>query len=241
MKRGFSLIELIFVIVIIGILSAIMAPRFNRPTLHEAAQQLVSHIQYTQHLAMMDNRFDPTDAEWYQGRWQIRFFEDIKFDSMPPNNDYNNIWSYAIYSDNPTYTHLPNLNELARNPQNTNQYMCGGYNNTLHIEDEKSMKEMRLGEKYGIKDIKFSEGCRGGINHIQFDSLGRPFNNYMKRRADSAPKDPYPYGITHSTHPRLIRKQCKIDICIVDDCNIVTDEEKITIAIEPETGYTHIL
>ncbi len=218
---------------IIGILSAVLVPSFTRPTLTEAAHQVVSHIRYTQHLAMIDNKFDPNNQDWYQGRWQIRFFKDIKFDSMPPNNDYDNIWSYAIYSDNPNYTHLPNLNELARNPQNRDQFMCGGYNNTLHVEDENSMKEMRLGIKYGIKNIKFSNGCRSGINHLQFDYLGRPFNNYITNNS--------PYGVVHTTHPRLIRKRCEIDLCIIDDCSIASESEKITIAIESETGYVHIL
>jgi len=233
LKKAFTLIELIFVIVIIGILSAVLVPRFDRPTLIEAAHQVISHIRYTQHLAMVDNRFNPNDSQWFQGRWQIRFFKDVKFDSMLPHKEYDDIWSYAIYSDNPTYTHLPNLNELARNPQNSSQYMCGGYNNTLHVEDENSMKEMRLGFKYGIKSIKFKNGCRGGINHIQFDYLGRPFNNYITTSN--------PYGAGSSSYQRLIRRRCEIDICIVDDCTTAAHNEKITIAIEPETGYTHIL
>ena len=57
-KKAFSLIELIFVIVIIGILSSVLVPRFDRPTLIEAAHQIISHIRYTQHLAMVDNKFD---------------------------------------------------------------------------------------------------------------------------------------------------------------------------------------
>jgi hypothetical protein len=152
---------------------------------------------------------------------------------MRPNSRYDDIWSYAIYSDKPNYTHLPNLKELARNPHNPQQYICGGYNNTLHVEDKRAMKEMLLGEKYGIKNIRFKNGCRGGINHISFDHVGRPYNGYITTKN--------PYGRVSRTHPRLIRKRCEIDLCLVDDCNDAKPQEIVTIAIEPETGYTHIL
>ncbi len=233
MRRGLTLIELIFVIVIIGILSAVLTPRFDRPTLTQAAHQVVSHIRYTQHLAMVDNKFNSNDAEWYQGRWQIRFKKDLVYSSLPPNKTFNNVWTYYIFSDKSGYTHHPDIAEMARNPQNSNQFLSGGFNNILHVEDERSMKEMRLGDKYGIKDIKFSNGCRGGINHLQFDYLGRPFNNYITTNN--------PYGVTSATHQRLIRRRCEIDLCIVDDCSTALDNEKVIIAIEAETGYTHIL
>ena len=58
------MIELVFVIVVIGIITAVMLPRIDRDNVYEAAQQLISHIKYTQHLAMMDNKFDDTDDEW---------------------------------------------------------------------------------------------------------------------------------------------------------------------------------
>ncbi len=234
MKKAFTLIELVFVVMIIGILSSLAISSFNRPTLIEAANQVVSHIRYTQHLAMMDNKFDATKPNtWFQGRWQIRFFENLSFSSLAPNKNYSKIWSYTIFSDKPNYTHNPDISEMARNPLNRSQFLSGGFNNVLHIEDERSMKEMRLGQKYGIKDIRFSNGCRGGIEHLQFDHLGRPFNNYITSGIS--------YGVMHSTYPRLIRKSCKIDLCIIDDCDIANTEELITIAIEPETGYVHIL
>ncbi|WP_300367295.1 prepilin-type N-terminal cleavage/methylation domain-containing protein, partial [Hydrogenimonas sp.] len=51
-KNAFTMLELIIVIVVVGILSAIMIPRFSDDKLREAADQIMSHIRYTQHLAM---------------------------------------------------------------------------------------------------------------------------------------------------------------------------------------------
>ena len=225
MKKAFTMIELVFVIVIVGILSFVAASSFQRNTLREAADQVVSHIRYTQHLAMMENHFSPTDTNWFQGRWQIRFFPNLNFSGgYVPNGPYNNIWAYSIYSDVPNYTHLPDLTGLARNPLNNNQYLSGGYNNTLHVEDAKSMKELRLNEKYGITNVTFGGGCRTGITHIQFDELGRPYNSYITGNN--------PSGEIVAGFPRLILTQCQI--------TLADSTTNVVIAIEPETGYTHI-
>ncbi len=65
------MLELVFVIVVIGILAAAIIPRMDRDTLYEASEQLLSHIKYTQHLAMTDNVYDDTNVNWFQNRWRI--------------------------------------------------------------------------------------------------------------------------------------------------------------------------
>ena len=73
MKKAFTMIELVFVIVVIGILAAVIIPNTRTNRLYEAATQLVSHIRYTQHLGMVDDKFDSGNANWHRNRWQIRF------------------------------------------------------------------------------------------------------------------------------------------------------------------------
>jgi prepilin-type N-terminal cleavage/methylation domain-containing protein len=72
-KSAFTMLELVFVIVVVGILAAAIIPRADRDTLYEATEQLQSHIKYTQHLALMDDVYDHTDDEWYKKRWRITF------------------------------------------------------------------------------------------------------------------------------------------------------------------------
>jgi len=84
MKKAFTLLELVFVIVVIGILSAIIIPSTRTNPVREASTQLVSHIRYAQHLAMVDDKYDATNTSWYKNRWQVVF----------ENN------SYSIMSDN---------------------------------------------------------------------------------------------------------------------------------------------
>ena len=72
MKRfAFTMLELVFVIIVIGILAVLAMPNFNRHPLQEATEQLASHIRYTQHLAMVDDKFDPADANWWKTKWQL--------------------------------------------------------------------------------------------------------------------------------------------------------------------------
>ena len=76
MKKAFTMLELVFVIVVIGILAAAIIPSTRTNPAQEAAIQLLSDIRYTQHLAMMDDKYDATNANWFQERWQIRFVDN---------------------------------------------------------------------------------------------------------------------------------------------------------------------
>ncbi|MGD9717776.1 MAG: type II secretion system protein, partial [Sulfurimonadaceae bacterium] len=51
MKKAFTMLELVFVIVVIGILAAVIIPRMDRDNASEAAIELQSQIRYAQHLA----------------------------------------------------------------------------------------------------------------------------------------------------------------------------------------------
>jgi len=73
MKKAFTMIELIFVIVVIGILASAIIPRTKTNQLRESASKLLSHIRYTQHLNLVNDKFSNTDANWYKNRWQIVF------------------------------------------------------------------------------------------------------------------------------------------------------------------------
>jgi type II secretory pathway pseudopilin PulG len=230
MKRiAFTMIELVFVIVVIGIVSATIIPTVQRDVLAEAANQLTSHIRYTQHLAMVDDKYDANERFWFKRRWMLRFQQNLAYTTLSPNNTYNNVWAYTIASDLPNFNgHNPDLNGMARNPLNANQYLSGGYDNTLHVEDSQSMKELRLGDSYGIKDVDFSGGCRSNVMYINFDHLGRPFNSFP----NNSPYEKAPVG-----WHKLITSACLITLCNVDDCSTAANDEKITIGIEPETGY----
>jgi len=244
------MLELVFVIVIVGILSFVAASSFQRNTLREAADQVVSHIRYTQHLAMMDDKFVPNITlapnglqrevdYWYKGRWQIAFHNHTSGTICVSGGSTN--WSYSVFSDgpgtsSPGYSGNPDVSELAINPLDSSKRMSGGYTTSSGIvscDDPEATKEMNLGYKFGVQDIDFLGGCAISIDQqrIFFDNLGKPFYG-SPRLLD----DPYKNGTTSM----LIASTCRIELCL-STCTSASSNDKITIAIEPETGYTHIL
>jgi prepilin-type N-terminal cleavage/methylation domain-containing protein len=70
-KSAFTMLELVFVIAVVGILAAAIIPRFDRDTLYEASEQLLRDIRYTQHLAMIDNVYRDDEQNWFYERWKI--------------------------------------------------------------------------------------------------------------------------------------------------------------------------
>ena len=238
MRKAFTMLELVFVIVVIGILAATIIPNIKSNPLKEAAVQVISHIRYTQHLAMIDNKYNFNDNKWFRERWVIRFFKNLSFNpNCCDGKDYKRIWSYTIYSDNAgTHSGNPNLSEIAKSPLDKNKLLSGGFNNTLCVNNQNnnpsflSSSQMNLGIKYGIKDIEFGGGCRSNVRYIYFDNMGRPFNSMNKNK---------PYENASRGWHKLLTSTCTITLCL-KDCSNADNNEKITINITPETGYSYI-
>jgi len=71
--KAFTLLELVFVIVVIGILSAVFIPRIQSNHNAETAIKLINAIRNTQHKALSDDTFRGSEEEWYKQRWHILF------------------------------------------------------------------------------------------------------------------------------------------------------------------------
>jgi len=217
MKKAFSMLELVFVIVVIGILAATIIPRTQTNPLQEAGIQLLSHIRYTQHLALLDNQYKADDSNWYKKRWQLVFSSAAAANNVP---------AYTIFADTAgDSTGDANPSEIAKNPENTTQYMTGGYPgaNSLNIThvDFNGMKKLNLGMSYGVTDYSLSGGCSN--SRIAFDNMGRPM------QGDQSTMN----GAYFAGTQRLITSDC--NVTITDGTN------NLVITIRPETGYASIV
>ena len=226
MKKAFTMIELVFVIVVISILAVTILPSTKTNHLREAAVQLVSHIRYTQHLAMIDDKYDVNRKDtagsiiWYKDRWQIVFSNSIYTD---------NAWAYSIFSDtygNSVHRGDAQESEVAKNPENSQQIMTGGYSSTHALDYKngnfKGMKKLNIGKSYGVTNVSFGKNCNSS-QRIAFDYLGRPLQGDVSSMHN-------PYNTTGTQ--RLLTGICTITLS--DGIN------SEVISIVPETGYTYI-
>jgi len=63
-KKAFTMIEFVFVIVIIGIIASTVIPSFKSNTIHEEVIKFIADVRYTQHLGMINDTFDSTNPDW---------------------------------------------------------------------------------------------------------------------------------------------------------------------------------
>lgn len=168
---AFTMIELVFVIVVLGIIASLALPRMDRDLRQEAADNILSAIRYTQHLALNDDKTNPFINDWQKSLWTIRFSND---------GDH-----YTIGSDMDREGNIDKA-EAAIDPVN-GKYM---YNNSANPQADES-SNIFLNKKYGITTIAITAGCTNTAGtaistlHIAFDNFGRPFrgvsaatNNY---------------------------------------------------------------
>ena len=216
MKKAFTMIELVFVIVVIGILAAAIIPSTRTNPLQEAAIQLLSHIRYTQHLSIVDDTYNAADTNWYKERWQIVFGNAVKPDSTV---------AYTIFSDTATAVGTStagdaDISEIAVNPQNKSKLLTGGYGSTISSSHEKVTKKLNLELSYGVTLVEFDGGCNQGTR-ISFDYLGRPLKGDLSGNNSAYEND------------NLIQSDCLITLS--------SSIESIVLKVTPETGYACIL
>jgi prepilin-type N-terminal cleavage/methylation domain-containing protein len=176
-KSAFTLIELVFVIIVLGILASLAMGRMERDLKQEASETILSHIRLAQQLALTDNKHRADNAiSWQTSYWQ--------FSLKGCGDDV----AYRVGSDISMGGGVSGLgkSESAINPID-GKYIFSEDCSTLDSDETPSVL---LTKKFGIKnsDINPTGGC--DRKQILFDFLGRPhfrnttyatpdFNNIM--------------------------------------------------------------
>ncbi len=234
------MLELIFVLIVIGILSVVIMPRFGRDSLSEAAIQLASHIRYAQHLAMVDDKYTPSTVlsnednttlatqYWYLGRWQVKFStasNSISYSVMADSTRSN-------YDGNPNAT-LPNFSEVAKDPLDKNKYLIGIEMSSFDSgKDDHINSKLNLTKSYSIGAISITGGDSGSTaKRIIFDRLGRVFRGDTNLSNSNHISSPIDKLATSNIAIKLCRNSC------TDPKNTINNKNERLIVIYPETGY----
>jgi len=164
-KPAFTMIEVLFVIVVLGILASLALPRLDRDIRQEAADNVLSAIRYTQHMAVIDDKTDPFDPNWQKGFWQIQFSTTKTTGHL----------FYVIGSDidhTGGSTAYPEKIETAMDPTNGKYF--------FHISTEPELlsdesPNLLLGKSFAVTDVTPKDGCT--TQQLAFDQWGRPHTN----------------------------------------------------------------
>ena len=164
MKRvGFTMIELVMVIVVIGILAAVGIPKLERDYAQEAADTILSDIRYTQHLALSDSKQRFNNPQWQRAFWKI------SFESCASNS--------GLFIGIGTDMDLQgdtDLSEAAMDPSNGKPIFWRNTSSCTSNDDVSTSSEnIFITKKFGVKSVTGGGSCTN-IKHVGFDHLGRP-------------------------------------------------------------------
>jgi prepilin-type N-terminal cleavage/methylation domain-containing protein len=172
-KSAFTMLELIFVIVALGIITSLAIPRLERDHLQDAAVQILQDIRYTQHLALMDDKTNPNNNNWQNSLWLIGF-----------RNTGGNNWTYTIGSDMDGGGNIDRI-ESAIDPLNRKRMF--GIDNIINPDES---PRVFITTKFGVQNITFNNtpiGAAGNSNvqHLAFDYMGRPHRGILAGRGNN--------------------------------------------------------
>ena len=162
MKQSFSLLELIFVILIIAIVSSQSIMKNNLSKIKLAKSQIILHLKYVRYIAMLDNKYDYEDSEWYKKRWSLRF---ENCDSIV-----GGIF-YTIYSDENKAGGV-NKTEVLRDPL-TNNYIFATSCKKDKLYDKS--KFVLLTQEYEVQNVVISCNETSTLGQISFGHDGKVY------------------------------------------------------------------
>lgn len=209
---AFTMIELVFAIVVLGILAALAMSGFERDLKQEAADNILSDIRHTRHLAQMDFKHSFKDLQWQRSFWRIGF-EDCA----------DNSGIYEYIGTDIDYGGGIGDNEAALDPDNGKKMIWTGAN-CANGGDSNTSDRIFITHKYGVKAFSTSGGCpTGGAQYIGFDHLGRLHQGFAGT------------GTVGSTpnYRSYIATDCNLTFTM-------SDNDTFSIIIKPETGHAFI-
>lgn len=158
-KKGFTLLEVIFVIIVIGIISITAMNSMERHLRSKTIDTVISAFRYTKHLALIDNKMNPKNELWQKTLWTIGFKE---CNGKP----------YIYIGSDMNLNGIIEKSEAAGSSVDNKLY----YSNENICNDKDSSPSIFIGKDLDVSSVVFS-GCDSETDSVSFDYLGRPHTN----------------------------------------------------------------
>ncbi|MEA3552791.1 MAG: type II secretion system protein [Campylobacterota bacterium] len=163
MKKSFSLIELIFVITLVAIISSQIIPKTDISKLNLAAEKIILYLNYTRYISHIDNKYDIEDNEWEKKRWTLKF--------QRCSSSVGGLY-YVVYSDTSGGTAHFKKSETLKDPL-TNKYL---YSNSSCQNNYDESKYILLTKEYGVTKVDVSRNTTSAIGQISFGYDGKIYS-----------------------------------------------------------------
>ena len=210
------MIELVFVIVVLGILSSVAMGRMERDLRQEAATSVLSHIRLAQRLAISDNKHRvDNDSTWQTAYWR---FEYEKCDGVGVDR-----YIYRVGADSDLSGGINKI-ESAVDPVTGKYIWADGACNSFDDLESDESKDVYLYGRFGVEHIGHSSSSGSCTSqNIGFDFLGRPHAGVKTYRTNNT-----------SRFQKIMTKDCILTFSL-------SNGEEFKIKIEAETGYSYII
>ena len=178
MIKAFSLLEFVFIILILGVVFSLGSLYLKKDNLLEGAMQILNDIQYTRTLAMMQENIRVDELaiakrEWFKSKWQIYFIKSAA-------TGYDQ--TYTIFLDkngdgnaNLGKTEINVDREIAVDIINHKKLMNSGQSGVINKNDEKTTQRFNITKRFGIEKVEFKGAC-SGFTRFVFDEMGRVYS-----------------------------------------------------------------
>ena len=210
-RVAFTMLELVFVIVVLGILASLAMPRLDRDLKQEASDSILSDIRYTQHLALRDNKHEFDDPQWQRAFWRVGF-----------ENCAGSTGIYEYVGTDVNYGGGIDDDEAAVDPANGEKMIWSGAD-CSNGGDSDTSDRIFITHKYGITAVDLNgTGTNSCANaqYVGFDRHGRPHQGFA--------------GSTQPDYASYLDADCTLTFTM-------SDGDTFAITIQTETGHAFVV
>lgn len=171
MKKSFTILELIIVLLLLSILYTSFIPKTNTNNINELKNRIILQLKYLRYKALTDSKYDKSDSRWHKERWSFKIFNCDK------NKD--GVY-YAMYSDI-NNTGSVAASEALDDPLSGRNIFTG----KQCISNNSNSKYVLLTDNFNVKNISATCNSTDAVVQISFGFDGNVYSRLSRFENDS--------------------------------------------------------